>query len=850
MTYRTTRLRSGPSVVLLLLSALAMLSGGRLHAQGTDGAVPDPITSAELRLYADRLGLSEQQRSAIDRMHEQYSTDFLALRDGEIQEFLDSSRRMFTTFMFNPDAGEAQRMLDKYTRLDARVKAIDDGLFDRMQTVLTADQAMEMERVRQMRERLRYRAGVNRIVSFANPGVAVDVSAIVHGLNFPDELVRRIEPSLHAYEMQVTARLRRFNDATGKMMVGMVSVMEEMMAGVDLQQNPRQLMGRFEQMQEAMADIARPALEEASEVVRTNRRTVRTLIDTLPVEQGRQVEYAFLRAAYPQVFEGIWESMSRYEIALARYAENAPLRQQIQELREAMDARHRPLTDQMMDVWDEQRREMPAMPMGRRGRPATAGGDDRLERLSERRGRVNAQGIEALLAVIGLRSEEELTDGSGVRISPPTATTSPRGQRAPRAVNARRFATSTAFADAIRPAPGQDELLPGAIDEAEFAWYSAMLGFDAVDAAIVSAVHRDYVEAFQTYEEEHVRPFVDRVASGWRFDARDGSFSAPTESQIAAIYAERAEHLAALKDLDAGLFADLELFLPSDAVDRLDVARRARLRTVYNRSFGGAGPARGGGPLAAFRQGMRGGMGMTSNDREESIDLTRLIELIDVSDSVRSDLRERLRRYDLEITEAFRKRYELMVEMFLGTEQLAAVAAAAQQGGGRFDWSVMMRGDVQGRMETMASQSAQARARVVELNRGALASLDDADEVRELYRRAAFPGVYRDPENAEGSLLAALELESLTFDQREEIGDLLLDFRGPYNSLSERMIELESSDEPEDADRMSRWQQRQAQRSSMERLRFERSELSERTIRRLMAMLTEAQRGELGLIER
>ena len=65
------------------------------------------------------------------------------------------------------------------------------------------------------------------------------------------------------------------------------------------------------------------------------------------------------------------------------------------------------------------------------------------------------------------------------------------------------------------------------------------------------------------------------------------------------------------------------------------------------------------------------------------------------------------------------------------------------------------------------------------------------------------------------------------------------------------MIALEAEDAVADeGDRMARWQRRQGQRSTMERLRFERSELSERTIRRLMGILTETQRQELGLIDR
>jgi hypothetical protein len=392
-------------------------------------------------------------------------------------------------------------------------------------------------------------------------------------------------------------------------------------------------------------------------------------------------------------------------------------------------------------------------------------------------------------------------------------------------------------------------MFPGPIDDTELRWYTAMLELDAVDAVILESVHQDYVQSFRALEDERLRPFAERQNGMWRFDP-GGTFSAPSEAQVETSYRERADLLVMIREIDDRFFEDVSVLLPEDAAERLATARRARLRTMYNRPSDGAG-VRGGGPLAAMRQGMRGGMGGSRGGREETIDLTRLIELAEVPAAERVELHRQLRGYEMELTEAMQQRYEVMLETNKAAEQLAAIAAQAQQDGGRFDWSVMMRGDFQSRMEAMTRRTDAARARIVELNRSAVAGLEGGAGVQELYRRAAYPGVYRDPDNAEGSLLAAMELESLSFDQQERIGDLLLDFRGPYNDLSERMITLEAEDAVADeGDRMARWQRRQGQRSTMERLRFERSELSERTIRRLMGILTEAQRQELGLVDR
>src|SRR5687767_7340023 len=81
-------------VVWILASAAVIGIQAPAYAQGTMGAVPDPITSRELTSYGDRLKLSAQQRQAIESLHDQYREEFRLLRENDIEKLLNESRGM------------------------------------------------------------------------------------------------------------------------------------------------------------------------------------------------------------------------------------------------------------------------------------------------------------------------------------------------------------------------------------------------------------------------------------------------------------------------------------------------------------------------------------------------------------------------------------------------------------------------------------------------------------------------------------------------------------------------------------------------------------------------------------
>ena len=118
----------------------------------------------------------------------------------------------------------------------------------------------------------------------------------------------------------------------------------------------------------------------------------------------------------------------------------------------------------------------------------------------------------------------------------------------------------------------------------------------------------------------------------------------------------------------------------------------------------------------------------------------------------------------------------------------------------------------------------------------------NATAIRRAYFRAAFPRVYGDRRSAVPLLEKAGDLNDLTETQRSDLATIQREFLPAYEAASERMVEINREaglvvpgSDPE------QWQSWQDRRNQLERVSFERDELSMKAVRRLKQVLTEDQ---------
>src|SRR5207247_7461604 len=90
---------------------------------------------------------------------------------------------------------------------------------DQMQTVLSDEQSALMPRVRQARERARYRSGLSRMVGFLNPASHIDVSALLLDMDMSAAERQAIDPFLSSYESTLTTDAKRLHESASEMIL-------------------------------------------------------------------------------------------------------------------------------------------------------------------------------------------------------------------------------------------------------------------------------------------------------------------------------------------------------------------------------------------------------------------------------------------------------------------------------------------------------------------------------------------------------------------------------------------------------------------------------------------------------
>ncbi len=153
----------------------------------------------------------------------------------------------------------------------------------------------------------------------------------------------------------------------------------------------------------------------------------------------------------------------------------------------------------------------------------------------------------------------------------------------------------------------------------------------------------------------------------------------------------------------------------------------------------------------------------------------------------------------------------------------------------------------------LISNVTEASRAIAQINRGTLAEIlellgeQSSRSVRYAYNRRAFPGVYYDQASVQSQLAAAMELDDLTGDQRDQLSDLGASYLSEYERLCLEMIDIMSSGgmDPStfDQDDWTEWQKRQEQ---IQMIQFDRNELSYRAAARLEALLGGGQIARIG----
>ena len=824
------------------------------HGQGTSGTVPDPISSRDLAGYAHRLDLSDEQRRDIEPFHERYRGQFRQLREGEIEELMQQTGRRWFGGFRTLDRSAIEDSVKKLKQVMARITMLDDHLFSDLQTVLSDDQEAALPRVMQTRQRQRYSSGATRLIGYANRSARVDLSLFYDELELTAQQREATEPFIVQYEGRLTAAAKRLYDATTAMFLDVFDALEEQGVSFDSPPDGAARGQMMQTMMTAWAEASKKPRDRASAISDLNRRTLREVTELLEGDTAATLRDRFLTRAYPEVprsRQGAAEHS--YQAALRLEGLSKAIREDTEAAASEFRGNRDKLIDEMLDYIDEYRGSFSAFDFRRGNRQEH---QDKLKAFRQQLAKLDESAVEALHALLGpdqagrvktavaRRQTLEIDDPSG-----PMAAMAGGGGPI-----AERFGRS---GDADNAGFGPDPYLPQPISRRDVALYSQRLELTENDRFILESMHADYLTSYSQISNTDVRALQQARANLRRPESPQDAANRPTAEQIDEVYNLRTRALNAIRDLEQVFFDDIETLIASQ--EQLPTARRLRLareRAVFNR-----GISAGDGGFTPFtgRRSRRGRSFMPDfgrQSREARVDLTTVVDALDLSDDDRAKLDEPLLDYETNVTDAFRQHYEHTIRLNREREKMTLQMPRPRSDGEGGDGAARRSAWQSYRlvMEDYGGKAREAGAAIVELNRATLRSLSEALDgehaatLHSAYNRKAFPNVYDDSQAAERYLTTALKLPNIEDDQGTKISAIIQEFRPAYEDLSNQMahIHAESRLGETGFDR-SRWRDYQQRRNQLDVLRFDRDEVNAKALRRLAAVLTEQQEAAIGL---
>ena len=811
-----------------VITALAMLVPlvavtNQLDAQGTNGMLPDPISSRDLEGYARRLQLNEFQRLAIDPLHEQYRAEFRQLREDDIEKLLKQTTEMTGGGFSVPQRQKVERLLKDMQRAFKKIEHLDGRLFSQMDVVLTDGQRVLMSRVRLARARQRFRNGTMGGGGFGSQAARVDVSEIYAQLELSDQEFADSDPLIAAYERRLTPAIEKLYEATMTMSLDMLDAFEAAGFTEINMTDPESAQQMMETMQVIWADLGKNMQEKSAAIAELNRKTLKSVQDRLSPENGRNLRLKYYRVAYPMAPTDPNSAQQRFAAALRLDQLTEDQRQPIADAAQTHQRSHDRITEDVIKFIQDYN-EGRSMFDFAFDQEAAQEYREKLRSFSERWVELNESANASLNAQLGPELAAKIDDPRALREV--TLAQADSGAGAATAEDRSNEQSRDQFGRSFGPAV--------AISAYELDRYAEKLKLTGEQRAVAQLLHEDYRSKYAEQAKQQAQEVQEKRQALFEAVRGDHRVAASIDLQL---WTQDAQDRT-VKDLDAAdevFFSDFALMLGDDGLtEQLNRLRLARQRRLFgqrpNRYFGFFG----------------------TESNESSVDLSALVDDSELDAVKTEDVDALLQEYEKTITRAFRTRYEVgLAAQRRQTEVMAEMMRQQQEGD--TDGAIAFGMDYRQAMQDISKPVEEADKKITDLNRDTLqeimAALDDrsARKLRSAYRRAAYPNIYNQANSGEKYLQTALKLPKLTEEQRLTIEIYRVQYQPAYEDLCEQMIEVQPPSLIGGFGDPGAMQEYMQSQQKLQVLQFDRSELNAQARRHLRQILTEEQLLRIGL---
>lgn len=882
--------RSILAVAVVFLAAVVCSTA--VHAQGTSGAFPDPISSREFERALKQLGLDDASRQTIEPMHEGYRRTMRELREGAIEEYLRQHPTGMGGFGPQRPRAEIEQTVKRREQILDQIAKSERDLFDHVQGTLAPEQVPAMQRVRSAAARERARGMFG---PFGAGGLNVEVGALVDELELDAPERQAIAATVDEHERKLTRLLGELAELNVKQPL----TMADAVAAAGLKRpdsfdvppgsSPEQVAegtaraeSWFRQIGKVRSEAMAPQRSKREAIARLNRATVTSLCGALPSESSAKLFDRFVQRAYGQIGTASPAKASLEQAAKAAAAE--PADPATVAVIAALAADHRArdmrIVAEMMDEIDASRQGFEMFVVDDEGTGSFEKHHRRMEELRAKRSELAESIVEQARGALGPERSERLAEGlvkKGARhqVAEGGGVTSTFTFEAVDSDGMEIVVDDGAVMVAVAGGPvdegdfGGDIVavvgggaehgggpaggpglgavgpLPTPIAPTEMRRLSEKLGVPDDQRAVIDVLHEDYAATFEdTRDQERAELGGGGGPMGMGAMPRDanGRPRTLTDGEIEQRYSAFRRGVERLSQVDAGLFENLGVVLAGTPADsRIAAAKSARERGVLLKAARGPG-----GGLPVFVMGGDGG-------KAAELDLAVILDGCGIGPDALAAANPALLRWAEQATNVARQRFETSLSAKQEIDKFHARAMKVHDDG-RTDVQIDSNATDFATMQKAQERIEAANRQVADFNRAARDEImnalppDAREPFRRAFNRAAHPALYRDAQSARPKLESAAKVADLTDAQALQIAALAAEHEAAFEKICDQMVAAELATAPPspgvfDGDAMRAMQTRQ---NDLKKLRFERTELNASTLKKLGAILTPEQVERIG----
>jgi hypothetical protein len=781
------------------------------------------MTTPELMRYADLLDLSDQQRLALEPMHDRYMESFRRLRDGDIQEFQDTVLNMGMTFVRGgfqiPPREELEKVISQTETVIGKIEAVDRSFFNELATILSESQQLKLPRVRTARTLALYKNVAMEAGGEFNRGASVNMTEMVLELELSPERMQGIEPVLASYDGGLLNRTRGVYNALKDAAKYILDSIDEL--GLR-EMTPDKLMalGQDEEflasMQVRFDEGSKPFQDAVYQLSQLNVRTYRSLMPLLEAESAATLRDRFYRAAYGQVYSGPGEWRVRYDSALKLKDLTLEMREQITLQRDNYARQEDQIHDQLVGEFDDSQRYRTFAILSEQV-------DDPHEaKIDELRGRLTALDDSAdasLLALIGENRAGAIGDGEQ-RVEAEVTETAVVVQAGGGGADGARSEVRVVGRGSI----GEIEL-PIALGVKDAKQITALLELAGDQQPVFDTLYDGYRSEFEQARNAEAPNDEDAVHQDGAERSADGTAGESEADEQESPAMRVKARLKALVAIDDAFFDDVALIVESDQ----QRAILQRLRGMRARAV-----------LGETSKNLSSAWGVTFGDEESYLDVVRIAAESNIQQGEFAGLAQLWSEYEARSQSICEERFELAVAQRRRFDAYMKAASAGQD-------AAAAAGTLHQKWREKREAFRKANREIGQLNREFIDRVasqlpaEAAWDLRFAFHRQAYPDLFQDSERIEEYFNTALTLDTLSAEQRNRIGQITSDFRERYFALSSSMIELRQkrdfdigSFEMPDKSMIER-------EITLQRLEFDRDEVAARAEVRLRMALSSTQ---------